>query len=89
MYFLWILQQTATFAIHCLNVLGFVTEVEGLFTAQLLEIMLHCDFCCMKFSSAKKLKTVFTVSLILDRLHCPCKLSGDSPHPENGGSTLL
>ena len=33
--FLWILQQTATVAIYCINRVGFVTEVER-FTAQLL-----------------------------------------------------
>jgi hypothetical protein len=34
--FLWILQQTATFAIFCTNSFSFVTEGERLFTAQLL-----------------------------------------------------
>ena len=40
MWFLWILQQRATFAIYYINRFGFVTEVER-FTAQLLWTHTH------------------------------------------------
>jgi hypothetical protein len=89
MFFLWILRRTATFAIYCVNILSFVNEVET-FTAQLLHIMLHYDFCSIKFFSAQKLKKKFsTISLIVDRLHCLCKLSGDSLYTANGCSTHI
>ena len=59
MWFLWILQQTATFAIYCINRFGFVTEVER-FNTQLLWTHTHTRWQTVGLNSSEK-KNIFLI----------------------------
>jgi hypothetical protein len=41
--FVWISEQTANFAIYCLNWLAFITEVESVYCAVRIESLYNID----------------------------------------------
>ena len=43
MCFVWIWEQTATFALHCINWSGFITEVEGVYCAERIVSLYNTD----------------------------------------------
>jgi len=43
MYFVWISEQTLTFALYIINVLGFITEVESVYCAVRTESLYKTD----------------------------------------------